>query len=485
MKNYLIILLFMATGAGLHAQICTNNVDTIYGLNSITGSGSGQIVGINVNNAGTKLIGSPAATSANANGLGFSSLNGLYYFFNQCGSGTTEFVSYNPLTGSKVSKTIPSGPAIPTASKMRTGTINKAGTGYYTIFPAASTPSYPITGPAFYYYSIGANTWTLITQRFKDVSGNIVAPITSLNSGDMAFDGADNLWILVSNSANYALYRIRAPLPTTATAFVTVDTMIPQTATPGGVSFTGIAFNSTGKLYLSTGSYSSPPGVAGNNQLYSMSTIGGPLTTIGTLTNGFGDDLTSCSFPPAVLGNHWLDFRATSNVNGVNLHWKIDEEVNTTGYDIEYSTDADHWQVIGHLSKDNFTTGVNDYDWLYKDSHTGKNFFRIAETNTAGKQSFSSIASIVIGKTNELSFLGPNPVKNDLYFSGNITVKQVARVYDNYGRLVLSSVIAPGQQSINVQHLPNGIYMVQFQSSGIVEDKSKVFRFIKLQSATP
>jgi hypothetical protein len=496
MKRSLLIYLLLITGAGLQAQLCNNATDTIYSLNSITGSGSGQIIAVNVNNGGTKLIGSPAASSANANGLGFSQITGLFYFFNQCAAGTTEFVSFNPNTGSKVVKNIPvgafpGGPALPTGAtgKIRSGTMNKSGTGYYTIFPGATTAmGYPATAPAFLYYSIGAGTWTCITQKFKDVSGNIVTPLQSLNSGDMAFDGNDNLWILCSSSASYALYRIKAPLPTTylgATGFVTVDTMIPVTPTPGAISFTGIAFNAAGKLYLSTGSYTSPPGVAGNNQLYSMATIGGPLTTIGTLTNGFGDDLTSCSFPTQVLASHWIDFKATSDVNGVNLHWKIDEEVNTTGYDIEYSTDAGNWQVAGHLSKDNFTSGVTDYDWLYKGSQTGKTFFRIAETEAAGKHSFSSIAVVDIGKANELVFLGPNPVKNDLYFTGNTTMKQVARIFDSYGKLVLSSVITPGQQKLSVQQLPNGIYLIQIQTPGIAEDKSKIFRFLKLQSAAP
>ena len=490
---HIYLLLFMATG--VHAQICNNATDTVYSLNSITGSGSGQVIGVNVNNAGTKLIGSPPSSSANANGAGFSQITGLFYFFNQCAAGTTEFISFNPLTGSKVVKAIPTGafpagPAIPTAStgKIRSGTVNKAGSGYYTIFPGATTAmGYPATAPAFLYYSIGANTWTCITQKFKDVSGNIVTPLQSLNSGDMAFDGNDNLWILCSSSASYALYRIRAPLPTTyqgATGFVTVDTMIPVTATPGSVSFTGIAFNSTGKLFLATGSYSSPPGVAGNNQLYYLSSLSSPLTTVGTLPNGYGDDLTSCSFPLQVLASHWMDFKATSDANGVRLHWKIEEELNTTGYDIEYSTDADHWKVIGHLSKNNLTTGVNDYDWVYKNGQTGKNFFRIIETNATGKQSFSSVASIDIGKINELSILGPNPVKNELYFKGTRTVKHVVRIYDNYGGLVLTSDIAPGQQSINVQHLPNGVYLLQFHAPGLAEDKSKVFRFIK-QSAAP
>lgn len=491
MKRGILIYLLLLSGAGLQAQLCNNSTDTLYSLNSITGSGSGQIIGVNVNNAGTTLIGSPATTSANANGLGFSQVTGLFYFFNQVGAGTTEFVSYNPNTGSKVVKSkpngaFPAGPALPTTSsgKIRSGAVNKAGTGYYTIYPGASA-GYPATAPAFLYYSIGANSWTCITQKFKDVNGNIVTPIQSLNSGDMAFDGSDNLWLLCSNSANYALYRIKAPLPTTylgAAGFVTVDTMIPVTPTPGGVSITGVAFNAAGTLFLSTGSYTSPPGVAGNNQLYYLSSLTAPLTTVGTLPNGFGDDLTSCSFPLQVLASHWIEFKAISDANGVNLHWKIDEEINTTGYDIEYSTDADHWQAVGHVSKIN-SSGVSDYDWVYKGSQTGKIFFRIAETNAAGKHSFSSITSITIGKTNELFILGPNPVKDNLYFAGTRTVKHVARIYDNFGRVVLTSVILPGQQSINLQHLPNGIYLFQFQAVGLAEDKSKIFRFIKHSDA--
>jgi hypothetical protein len=496
MKKGLLIYLLLITAASLQAQICNNATDTVYSLNSITGSGSGQIIGVNVNNAGTKLIGSPAASSANANGAGFSQVTGLFYFFNQCAAGTTEFVSYNPLTGSKAAKTIPTGlfpagPVIPTTStgKIRSGTVNKDGTGYYTIFPGATTAmGYPATAPAFLYYGIGTNTWTCITQKFKDVSGNIVTPLQSLNSGDMSFDGNDNLWILCSSSSSYALYRIKAPLPITylgSSGFVTVDTMIPVTSTPGSVSFTGIAFNSAGKLFLSTGSYSSPPGIPGNNQLYYLSSLTSPLVTVGTLPNGYGDDLTSCSFPLQVLASHWIDFRASSNANGVSLHWKIDEEVNTTGYDIEYSSDADHWNVIGHLSKDNFTFGINEYSWLYKSSKTGRIFFRVVETNAAGKQSFSGVASIDFGISNELSLLGPNPVKKDLYFTGNTTLKHIASIYDNYGRLVLTSVISPGQQSLNMQHLPNGIYLLQFQTPGLTEDKSKVYRFIKMQTATP
>ncbi len=294
-RIFFIVLFIITVRTDGQAQLCLHPTDSVYGLNSITGSGSGQIVGVNVNTAGAAASGSPASSSANANGLGFSQITGLFYFFNQTGSGTTEFVAYNPLTGIKTARAIPSSPALPTATtgKIRSGTVTKNGAGYYMIFPGATTAmGYASTAPAFYYFNIGANSWTLITQSFKDVSNATVTAIQSLNSGDMAFDGNNNLWLLASSSAQYALYRINGSLPTTAVAKVTVDVIVPVTSNPiSGVSFTGIAFNSAGKMYLSTGSCTSPPCTAGYNKLYEMATPG-VLTLKGTLpVNGYGDDL--------------------------------------------------------------------------------------------------------------------------------------------------------------------------------------------------
>ena len=106
-KRWLPVFLLAATSIQTQAQLCTNPKDSVYGLNSITGSGSGQSVAINVTTVAATNIGSPAASSANANGLGFSQITGLFYFFNQSGGGATEFVSFNPLTGAKVVKAVP------------------------------------------------------------------------------------------------------------------------------------------------------------------------------------------------------------------------------------------------------------------------------------------------------------------------------------------------------------------------------------------
>ncbi|MEO5561926.1 MAG: T9SS type A sorting domain-containing protein [Chitinophagaceae bacterium] len=480
MKKIFLTCLLFAAYSGAKAQLCNNALDTLYSLNSITGSGSGQIIAVDVNNAGTKLIGAPATASDNANGLGFSKITGKFYFFNQAGNGVTNFVSYLPNSGTKVILTNP--PLLPTTQKIRSGCVTKDGTGYYTIYPGATTAQgFAQTQPAFYYYNIGAATWTLITQNFKDVSGSVVTPIKALNSGDMAFDGNDNLWMLCSTGAGYALYKINAPLPTTALApagFITVDTMIPQTVPPGAVSFTGLAFNSAGSLFLSTGSYTTAPGVAGNNQLYRLASLSGTLTTIGTLTNGFGDDLTSCSYPVAVLSSNWVDFNARYADDKINLTWKVNEESVTEGYLIEYSTDGEHWQQLTYLNRQNALNDLKEYSYVHSGYQAGRNFYRVIEKFASGKKSISDIKAV--DTRNDIKMhLGPNPTKDILYFyNKNTSSKQLAQVFDKSGKMVLATFVAQGQQSLDVAGLPKGIYILKLSASDI-DDRSKGYQFVK------
>jgi hypothetical protein len=476
---------FLLTVASIpaQAQLCTNPTDSVYGLNSISGAGSGQIVSINVNTIGASSIGSPAASSANANGLGFSQITSLFYFFNQSGGGATEFASFNPLTGSKVAKAIPSGPALPTATtgKIRSGTCTSDGSGYYMIFPGATVAmGYPATAPAFYYYSIGSDTWTRITQSFRSVTGIVVTDFQNLNSGDMAFDGSNNLWMLISNSTQYALYRIKAPLPTTAVASVTVDTIIPATANPiGGVSFTGIAFNSAGTMYLSTGSCAAPPCAVQYNKLYEMTTPG-VLTLKGTFAvNGIGDDLSSCVYPIGVLTASPVSLSAVLQNNSARLSWKVIEPENVTGYNVEFSADGERWQTIAFIPNDNGAAGsLKRYTYLHEEMREGVNYYRIVQLSASGAKNVSSVKTVHSKSANKI-LIGPNPVKDVIYFYNKAnTTKLFAQIFDRSGQLVYSTVVMPDQQSINISQLPRGSFVLRL-SSPLTNEHSGGYHFIK------
>lgn len=445
------------------AQICQNSTDTVYGLTAVASASPaiamGQIVGINLNNAGVVAIGSPSASANSANAIGFSQVNGRFYYFNQVGSGTIEFISYDPLTGTKHILSNP--PLLPTNQRLRAGTVNKDGTGYYMIYPAASTAQgYPKTGPALYFYNIPLNTWTLITQDFKNSSGTNVANIITLNSGDMAFDGSDNLWLLCSNTSNHALYKIDAPVPTSAVASVLVDTIIAQRANPvAGVSFTGICFNYPGDLYLTTGSGAG----AGNNKLYKLATITSPFTLVGTVPNSYGDDLTSCVFPVGVLSVNWLNYQATLFGNRVQHKWAVNNDPGQQfTYTIQYSDDALHWKDLSaevipasqQQSVQRFTaiSGFPEGESVY---------FRIRAVDVNGNQKLSPVRRLSHSPPVSTISLFPNPARSTVIIRQEANTGQgFFRLMTVSGTTVLQGAFQSAGTEIDISTLAPGVYLV-------------------------
>lgn len=473
-KYFLACGLFLITAAS-NAQICQNPTDTVYSMST-----TGVIYPININ---TALAGTPLDSLTdgnapqNANGLGFSSLNGKFYYFERSAATVApvnprqQFVSYDPAT--KIVSTL-NNPVIsaPAANKIRAGCVNNAGTGYYTI-----DPSFSGTTAAFYFYNIAGNTWTTLTTSFDSVGGaanSLNTILHNLNSGDMAFDGLGNLWIVASNTTQYSLYKVAAPVPTTAVAKMTAKQIIPPTALPGstgGKAFTGIAFNTSGALYLSTGS--------GNNNLYRIMTTTNAPVYLGTFPkDDIGGDLTSCSFPVAVLAvSPWQNFTAVLH-NGIDLSWQAAEGDGITGYGIEYSHDGSHWDNHGFVTRTTSApVAASSYHFVDQQYSTGNNYYRIIQYTVSGVTMISPVR-FVNTKATHAVYAGPNPAKDILYvYSSNTTVSYMAQVFDRSGRLVQTAVVPQGQQTINIAGLPKGAYVLRLLATD--DNAATSLQFIK------
>lgn len=436
----------------LCAQICSDNLNTVYGLST-----TGQISPINVN---TAVNGGPVAASGtattSANGMGYSNLNGKFYFFLISGTGAApspQFQSYDP--GTATFTTLAAAPAtLLNNQKIRTGCVNNAGTYYYTINPKNNGT----TTPSLYCYNIALNSWTTITTSFLNpaaVSQN--TNFNSLNSGDMTFDGSGNLWILLSSTSNYSLYKIAAPVPTTVTASVTVQQIVPVTPVPvAGFAITGVAFNSAGTLFLSTG--------AGDNKLYKMTTPSSGLLFIGTMpTDDVAGDLTTCSAPLWVLPTAaFISFNAELQQGDTRLSWTAAEDESITGYNIEYSGDGVHWSVIGVTGR-KYAAGytTSSYNYIHHLTLSG-GFYRIVQISAGGKETIS-VNKWVTGNSKPWIAIGPNPVKEILYLfnlPGNNN-KYRAQVFDLSGKTVYTAIIKDNQPSLNISGLMRGSYTLR------------------------
>ncbi|MFL5740230.1 MAG: T9SS type A sorting domain-containing protein [Flavisolibacter sp.] len=437
------------------SQLCSDNVNTVYGLTT-----AGELYPVNIN---TGVVGTLVENltdgvnpAANSNAMGFNPINAKFYYFYRCASATApniEFVSYNPATNSLQVLSAP-GLAAPATTKMRSGCVNPAGTGYYTFEITA-------TAANLWYYNIITNTWTNVSGSFKNGATDYTANFKTLNSGDMAFDVKGNLWIVISNSTNYAMYLIPNPVPTAAVAGITnMQQLIAPTATPGGVSITGFCFNANGIAYLNTGS-----GVGvNNNNLYKMTSTTSGLTYIATLSlNSAGDDFTSCSFS-GVLPVKWLGFTAKlTKGKGVQLTWDISEDINVKEYHVENSTDATHWKKLATIKRKTLSDpSYTHYDYNDLKYCPGKSFYRIVQEDLLGTTQTSNIEQLIAH--DEKFSIGPNPAIDKITINQSGIPATQAEIYDTDGKLILRTRILYPSGSIDVSRLVKGNYFLKLSA---------------------
>jgi hypothetical protein len=425
----------------IQAQVCSNPNGVIYGL-----SNSGNIVPITVSNTSVGATLNPAYTSttSSANALGYNPQDGKFYFFENSSSGTSQqFVSFDPLTNTYTTLA-PS----PITAGLNRGCISFNGTGYYCLDQNAN----------LCYYDIPSNTWTLISSAFTDQYGNNVsATFKSQGSGDMAIDGLGNLWIVSSNTSTYGVYKISAPLPTTATTSVNITQLIaPTTATPG-TNFAGIAFNATGEIYVCT-----------PNDLYLLNNDLS-LSHLGTFSiANVGGDLTSCNFPITVLPISWQSVTASLQTNNsVLINWVVNQQINSKEYTIEHSADGQKWSDLGTIQSTGNTTSAQSYAFTDMSPFNGNNYYRIRQEDLDDKTNFSIIKTVTTETHGQIA-VWPNPareiinIQNQANISGN---NFNAEIFNQSGQKVSASSIHSGTNAVNISALPAGYYIVHIDLS--------------------
>jgi hypothetical protein len=432
------------------SQVCSSPSTVIYSL-----SNAGGIYPITVSNGnvGSIVNSTSYGSSTSANGIGYNTNNGLFYYFQVAISGAKTFVSYNPATNTY--KTLASSSISATINR---GCVNFNGTGYYGLDNNGN----------LYYYDISGDSWTLICSSFKDQFGNTVSSVFSTeNSGDIAIDGYGNLWICASNGSKWALYELPAPLPTTNVLSLTVQQIVALTSTPAGLGFVGIAFDPTGNIYMGT-----------TTDLYELQNTT-TLVHMGTFSQtGICGDLTSCSYPYAILPVSWENFSVTSQSNkSVSVSWEVSEQINNSGYYVEHSTDGANWDKLDFITNKNSNEQTIAYNFNDNNPSAGKNYYRVCQVDIDGKESYSEIKSVNIDNNGVLNTitLWPNPARDAVKIQNNIS-GAIARIYSQSGSVVSEVRLQSGTNTINISNLSFGAYIVNIKDAN---GKSYNQKFIK------
>lgn len=179
------------------------------------------------------------------------------------------------------------------------------------------------------------------------------------------------------------------------------------------------------------------------------------------------------------LPMEWLAFTA-NEINGqIQINWLVTNEIETSGYSLEWSLDGKDWTEITFQNANN-QLRTNEYEYLHLSPSIGTNYYRIQQKDIDGTSSYSTTISVFIQKhdiTLELQ-LYPNPTSGEVELIVPITFNEQEPVqlliYNQIGQLIEQQNWIIGA-AVNIHHLPANIYHL-IAKQGDLQSSSRIIK---------
>lgn len=244
---------------------------------------------------------------------------------------------------------------------------------------------------------------------------------------------------------------------------------------PAGNTFTSIEFASYGTPDGTCGAFTlggcdEPNSVAIVEAVFlgqNSATIGADNGTFGDPCGGTFKRLYIQARYSSTLPVTLVSFTAQkTSTDKVLLTWKSENEVNFSHYSIERSTDGITFQEAGQVA----ANGAGTYSFFNTIAEIiPAYYYRLKMVDIDGKKKYSNIVRINSSSVSLKLTLFPNPAENLLTILSN--KKQPMFITNMAGQVVENRQLINGNQTININGWPAGIYFVKTQD--------EVIKFIK------
>ncbi len=163
-----------------------------------------------------------------------------------------------------------------------------------------------------------------------------------------------------------------------------------------------------------------------------------------------------------VLPVTWLSFSAKKVNANAHLEWRTAQEQRCSLYEVERSTDGVNYQKVGQQICRNSQAAQN---YNYVDVNPGKGIFyyRLRQVDTDGKFDYSAVRKVSFGEDGDIRVY-PNPTRDVVQIT-NLPGNSDIRLYDASGRMVLQSRSGQAFTTLQVSHLPSGLYELLITTS--------------------
>jgi hypothetical protein len=288
------------------------------------------------------------------------------------------------------------------------------------------------------------------------------------NRGYATYPDANNRW---NNFGNAIVIQL---VQTSASSNITHFDMPIAIRIQGsaGQDTTVVVYDQAGQLY-----YVSNNGVLGSNPStntvqYNLSFT--PVTVTfdafnQILATGGGAGGVMTKNASLVLDTRIVDINCVKDNGNVNIYWNIDNSLDYDAFEIEKSTDGQHYNNIG-IVKSQQNTGIHNFQHIDYDVAPGVWYYRIKIIQKSGAVQYSAVIPVTIGSKASIYSVTPNPAKDVITIASTEKVGNVnIGIYTAGGDLVseFRNKQLNGQSiKLVVSNLSAGTYFIKISRPG-------------------
>lgn len=146
-------------------------------------------------------------------------------------------------------------------------------------------------------------------------------------------------------------------------------------------------------------------------------------------------------------------FKAQAQIQGVNLTWATASELDNKGFEVQVSTNARDFKVIGFVESKVGTTSMRqEYSFLDTKAVSGTRYYRLKQVDLDGTTSFSPIRAVALNSDNATVNAYPNPFDDAVVVTLNGTEARNVQVVlmDAMGKVLQQRTEETSGNSITV-----------------------------------
>lgn len=188
---------------------------------------------------------------------------------------------------------------------------------------------------------------------------------------------------------------------------------------------------------------------------------------------GAGDGWTSIYQPVGPLPVNFLYFNVRKQgKNTALLSWKTAQELNSSHFDVERSTDAVNFTYIGKVNAKGTASTESNYSFVDHAPAKGFNYYRLKQVDNNGRFVYT-VARVLNFDDLDAGLVKyyPNPTSSilNIELTGEMKNQEKWITISNAGGIVVAHMKIPGNSNniipLNLGKYPKGIYFIQLKTT--------------------